>query len=87
MANTVLETTMIIKTSGPKMVHDGIFIGNGYDADQHKFAGSVLHCAKDPWYVQTYVAGDFAKREAIICIMKWRLTWWTQKHPIIFLTK
>ena len=37
---------------GPVMVHDGIFIGNGYDADQHKFAGSVLHCAKDPWYVQ-----------------------------------
>ena len=41
--------------SGPKMVHEGIFIGNGYDADQHKFAGSTLHCAKDPWYQQAYI--------------------------------
>lgn len=30
------------------MVHDGLFVGS--DADTYKFAGSVLHCARDPWF-------------------------------------
>lgn len=30
------------------MVHDGIFVGPG--ADTYKFAGSILHCARDPWF-------------------------------------
>ena len=31
-----------------KPVHSGLFIGSG--ADSYKFAGSILHCARDPWY-------------------------------------
>ena len=31
-----------------KSVHSGLFIGSG--ADSYKFAGSILHCARDPWY-------------------------------------
>ena len=30
------------------MVHEGLFIGNG--GDTYGFQGSVLHCAKDPWF-------------------------------------
>lgn len=30
------------------MVHDGLFVGNGFDI--YKFAGSILHCARDPWF-------------------------------------
>ena len=30
-------------------VHDGVFVGLG--ADTYKFAGSVLHCARDPWFM------------------------------------
>jgi Dual specificity phosphatase, catalytic domain len=30
------------------MVHPGLFVGNGQDI--YKFAGSLLHCARDPWY-------------------------------------
>ena len=29
-------------------VYDGLFVGNGYDT--YKFAGSILHCAKNPWF-------------------------------------
>lgn len=29
-------------------VHDAIFVGNG--SDVYKFAGSILHCARDPWF-------------------------------------
>ena len=32
------------------MVHDGLFVGPG--ADTYKFAGSILHCARDPWFVE-----------------------------------
>ena len=32
----------------PIEVHDGIFVGSG--ADTYKFAGSMLHCAKNPWF-------------------------------------
>ena len=31
------------------MVHEGLFVGPGSDC--YKFAGSILHCARDPWYV------------------------------------
>ena len=34
----------------PIMVHDGLFVGPG--ADTYKFAGSILHCARDPWFVE-----------------------------------
>lgn len=30
------------------MVHEGLFVGNGFDT--YKFAGSILHCARDPWF-------------------------------------
>lgn len=30
------------------MVHHGLFVGGGYDVP--RFAGSVLHCARDPWF-------------------------------------
>ena len=30
------------------MVHPGLFVGPG--ADCYKFAGSILHCARDPWF-------------------------------------
>lgn len=29
-------------------VHDAIFVGNA--SDTYKFAGSILHCARDPWF-------------------------------------
>ena len=29
-------------------VYDGLFVGNG--CDTYKFAGSILHCAKNPWF-------------------------------------
>ena len=32
------------------LVHDGIFVGNG--SDIYRFAGSVLHCARDPWFTE-----------------------------------
>jgi hypothetical protein len=32
----------------PIMVHEGLFVGPG--ADTYKFAGSILHCARDPWF-------------------------------------
>lgn len=32
------------------MVHEGLFVGNARDV--YGFNGSVLHCAKDPWYVE-----------------------------------
>ena len=31
-------------------VYDGLFVGSQYDI--YKFAGSVLHCAKSPWFDQ-----------------------------------
>ena len=34
----------------PIMVHEGLFVGPG--ADTYKFAGSILHCARDPWFVE-----------------------------------
>jgi hypothetical protein len=30
------------------MVHEGLFVGSA--ADTYKFAGSILHCARDPWF-------------------------------------
>ena len=30
------------------MVHEGLFVGPGSDC--YKFAGSILHCARDPWF-------------------------------------
>lgn len=33
------------------MVHQGLFVGTG--ADMYKFAGSILHCARDPWYTES----------------------------------
>jgi hypothetical protein len=33
-----------------KMVHEGLFVGNS--ADTYGFQGSILHCAKLPWYVE-----------------------------------
>ena len=33
---------------GAKMVHYGLFVGN--DSDVPGFSGSVLHCARDPWF-------------------------------------
>ena len=30
------------------MVHDGLFVGSG--TDRYKFAGSILSCARDPWF-------------------------------------
>lgn len=36
------------------LVYDGgIFVGPG--ADTYKFAGSILHCARDPWYTQARI--------------------------------
>lgn len=32
-----------------RMLHDGLFVGNA--ADTYRFAGSILHCARDPWFV------------------------------------
>lgn len=32
------------------MVHEGLFVGPG--ADTYRFAGSILHCAQDPWFEQ-----------------------------------
>jgi hypothetical protein len=32
------------------MVHYGLFVGSA--ADTYKFSGSILHCAKDPWFIQ-----------------------------------
>ena len=31
------------------MVHHGLFVGSA--ADTYKFSGSILHCARDPWFV------------------------------------
>jgi hypothetical protein len=33
------------------MVHYGLFVGSA--ADTYKFSGSILHCAKDPWYIES----------------------------------
>ena len=30
------------------LLHDGLFVGNA--SDIYKFAGSILHCARDPWF-------------------------------------
>lgn len=35
------------------MVHDGLFVGSA--ADTYKFAGSVLHCARDPWFAEAEI--------------------------------
>lgn len=32
------------------MVHEGLFVGPG--SDTYGFQGSILHCAKEPWYVE-----------------------------------
>lgn len=33
-----------------RMVHEGLFVGPGLDV--YKFAGSILHCARDPWFAE-----------------------------------
>lgn len=51
------------------MVHHGLFVGGGYDAP--RFAGSVLHCARDPWFVDAKQAGFPTMpdtRDTVICI-------------------
>src|ERR1700677_3029632 len=37
---------------GAKMVHYGLFVGN--DSDVPGFSGSVLHCARDPWFPKNF---------------------------------
>lgn len=32
-----------------KMLHEGLFVGNA--ADTYKFSGSILHAARDPWFL------------------------------------
>jgi hypothetical protein len=32
----------------------GIFVGSGVDT--YKFSGSILHCARDPWYTEAVAA-------------------------------
>lgn len=34
------------------MVHHGLFVGSA--ADTYKFSGSILHCAKEPWFTDAY---------------------------------
>ena len=37
------------------MVHHGLFVGSA--ADTYKFSGSILHCAKEPWFVEAKEKG------------------------------
>lgn len=50
-----------------KMLHDGLFVGNA--ADTYRFAGSILHCARDPWYLGSIEAGLLQKPLNVIRIM------------------
>jgi hypothetical protein len=46
------------------MVHDGIFVGSG--ADTYKFAGSVLHCARDPWFGQARTTNTLLWKNGVV---------------------
>ena len=50
------------------MVHHGLFVGSA--ADTYKFSGSILHCAKEPWFVEAKERGLVPLRESYNTVIR-----------------
>jgi hypothetical protein len=70
-------------------VHHGLFVGNA--SDLYKFSGSILHCARDPWFyeAQTKVKGLVAMSSGLVvslrtCYNEMALNMVDADHPKYF---